>query len=84
MMGKILQQIIINLNVSPEEPGFVCVSTEKHEDGHGAGQNVRHPLLRHFLQTEAAGDQDSGRVQGGAGVPETSADSQPPAASGPG
>lgn len=48
--------------------------TEKHQDGDGAGPDVRHPLLRHLIQAEAAGDEDAGGVQGGAGVPEAPAD----------
>lgn len=57
---------------------------EKYQDGDGAGQDVRHALLRHLVQTEAPGDEDAGGVQGGFGFPETSAHSGQPAAGGSG
>ena len=42
---------------------------EKHQDGHRAGEDVRHPVVGHLLPPEAPGGADRGGVQAGAGAP---------------
>lgn len=51
----------------------ILLFSEKHQDGDWTGQNVRHDVLRHLLQTEAPGHQDAGGVQAGAALPQTEA-----------